>query len=135
MNVRTIASTSLLIAVLAGCATSGPALDETFDPSVDAIVEMNPALNFAPTELRISAGDTVEFRNVSGFVHTVSTMPDTPGERATVQLPAGAAAFDSGRIEAGGIYRHTFETPGTYRYLCDPHHGAGMVGSIIVERS
>ncbi|WP_368072196.1 plastocyanin/azurin family copper-binding protein [Roseobacter sp. GAI101] len=22
--------------------------------------------------------------------------------------------------------------PGTYKYFCDPHHGAGMVGTIII---
>lgn len=125
--------TMLAPLALAACATSGPALDSSVDPSVDAVVEMTPSLAFSPTPLRISAGDTVEFRNVSAFAHTVSTVPDDAAERATVQLPAGATAFDSGPIAAGDIYRVTFDVPGTYRYFCDPHHGADMIGTIVVE--
>ncbi|EEB84798.1 hypothetical protein RGAI101_1948 [Roseobacter sp. GAI101] len=49
-------------------------------------------------------GDTVEFHNVSAFVHSVSTRPATPEETASTELPAGAESFDSGEIPAGGIY-------------------------------
>ncbi|MDR9395149.1 MAG: plastocyanin/azurin family copper-binding protein [Roseovarius sp.] len=104
------------------------------DSSV-SVVEMTSGLKFNPSELRVTAGDTVEFRNNSLFAHTVSTMPNTDAERATVQLPADAAPFDSGSVPAGGTYRMTFDTPGTYRYFCDPHHGSGMIGTIIVEAS
>ena len=47
----------------------------------------------------------------------------------------GAESFDSGNIPAGGVYKQTFTVPGTYKYFCDPHHGAGMVGTIIVTAS
>ena len=96
------------------------------------MIDMQPILRFAPTSQTISVGDTVEFRNVSAFVHSVSTRPATPEEAASTELPVGAESFDSGDIKAGGIYLHTFTIPGTYRYFCDPHHGAGMVGTIIV---
>ena len=93
---------------------------------------VEPVLRFAPTPKTIKVGDTVEFRNVSAFVHTVSTRPANAAEAASVSLPKGAKAFDSGEIAAGGIYRHTFTVPGTYKYFCDPHHGVGMVGTIVV---
>lgn len=120
---------------VAACVASGPALNDTVDPGVDAIVQMTPSLTFAPSDLRIAAGDTVEFRNISGFTHTVSTRPDTAAKRQTVILPAGAAAFDSGPIPSGGIHRITFDVPGTYRYFCDPHFGSGMIGTIVVAPS
>ncbi|UWQ22927.1 plastocyanin/azurin family copper-binding protein [Jannaschia sp. W003] len=121
------------LALVAACATSGPAVDGAVPAGVAATVDMQPVLRFAPDPVRIRAGETVEFRNVSAFAHTVSTRPSTPAEAADVALPAGAEAFDSGEIPAGGVYRHTFTVPGTYRYFCDPHHGAGMVGTVLVS--
>jgi len=116
----------------AACATTGPAITGSAGPAADAVIDMQPSLRFAPTAQTISVGDTVEFRNLSAFVHSVSTRPTTPEKAASTQLPAGAESFDSGDIPAGGVYRQTFTVPGTYKYFCDPHHGAGMTGTIIV---
>lgn len=120
------------IAVLAACAVSGPAVDGKVPPGIAAVIEMEPTLRFAPTPTTIAAGDTVEFRNVSAFTHTVSTRPKNKDEAALTQLPPGAESFDSGEIKGGGVYQHTFTVPGTYRYFCDPHHRMGMTGTIIV---
>lgn len=125
-----LAFAPLLLAV--ACATTGPAVTGGAESGTDVVIDMQPILRFAPTPQTISVGDTVEFRNVSAFVHSVSTRPATPEEAASTELPAGAESFDSGDIDAGGIYRQTFTVPGTYKYFCDPHHGAGMVGTIIV---
>jgi len=86
----------------------------------------------APAEA-VNAGDTVQFQNISSFVHTVSTSPDTTRERQETRLPAGAAAFDSGEIAPGATWNHTFTTPGTYQYFCEPHLSTGMVGTVIVR--
>lgn len=115
------------LAILAACATSGPAVDGRQPANVDAVVDMTPVLRFSPNQLKIKAGDTVEFRNVSAFTHTVSS-------RASA-IPAGAVPFNSGQIKGGGTYRHTFTVPGTYNYFCDPHQGAGMTGVIVVSAS
>ena len=115
------------LAILAACATSGPAVDGRQPANVDAVVDMTPVLRFSPNQLKIKAGDTVEFRNISAFTHTVSS-------RASA-IPAGAAPFNSGQIKGGGTYRHTFTVPGTYNYFCDPHQGAGMTGVIVVSAS
>ncbi len=123
----------LVLAV--ACATTGPAVTGGAETGTDVVIDMQPILRFAPTPQTISLGDTVEFRNVSAFVHSVSTRPATPEESASTELPAGVESFDSGDIPAGGIYRHTFTVTGTYKYFCDPHHGAGMVGTIIVTES
>lgn len=119
----------LLFAV--ACATADPIDTSSAEPVI--VIDMQPNLRFAPTPQTISVGDTVEFRNVSSFGHTVSTRPSTPEETASTALPAGAESFDSGNIPAGGVYKKTFTVPGTYTYFCDPHHGAGMIGTIIVK--
>lgn len=128
-----LAFAPLLLA--AACAISGPAVTAGAQPGTDAVIKLQPILRFSPTPKTISVGDTVEFRNVSAFVHSVSTRPTTPEEAASTALPVGAKSFDSGDIPSGGIYRHTFTVPGTYKYFCEPHHKAGMLGTIIVTGS
>lgn len=125
-----LAFAPLLLAV--ACATTGPAVTGGAELGTDIVIDMQPILRFAPTPQTISVGDTVEFRNISAFSHSVSTRPATPEEAASTELPIGAKSFGSGDIPAGGIYRQTFTVPGTYKYFCDPHHSAGMVGTIIV---
>jgi plastocyanin len=101
----------------------------------DAVeVTMSNRLTFEPRTLRIRAGQTVVWRNTSEVVHTVTADPAKAANRANVQLPAGAATFDSGDLAPGAVFRHTFTTPGEYRYICIPHEIAGgMLGTIVVE--
>jgi plastocyanin len=123
------------LALIAACAANGPAVTGGAEPGTDAVIDMQPVLRFSPSPTTISVGDTVEFRNVSAFKHTVSTRPADESEAKATQLPNGAESFDSGEVPGGGIYRHTFTVPGTYKYFCEPHHGVGMVGTIIVTAS
>jgi plastocyanin len=115
--------------VLAACSQTGPA----YGPPVAntaATIEMS-GFHFDPGTARVKTGETVEWRNKSFFAHSVSADPVRfPND---VSLPAGAAPFDSGRIAAGEVYRHTFTTPGTYKYVCTPHIDLGMVGTVIVD--
>ncbi len=121
------------LAFVAACAGSGPAVDGITPAGVDKIVDMTATLNFAPNAVTINSGDTVEFRNISTFTHTVSTVADTQIEAQAVKLPNGADPFDSGEIAPGATFTHTFTTPGTYQYFCEPHVGQGMIGTVIVN--
>lgn len=118
----------LLLAVAAGTAT---VLLPTEDPA--AVVEMTNTLKFIPDTLKVSTGETVEWRNTSLMVHTVTADPEEATLDESVRLPSGAAPFDSGDMDAGDVFRHTFTKPGTYRYFCIPHEGAKMWGTVIVQ--
>ena len=96
------------------------------------VIDMNDRLRFEPAEVRIKVGDTVEWRNVGAYRHTVTADPARAAKRGNVALPEGASAFDSGWVAGGDTYRRTFTKPGVYRYVCLPHEGAGMLGTIIV---
>ena len=133
MRLFNLAAAFAPLLIAGACATTSPAVDGVTPAGVDATIEMTAALQFAPSPVTIMAGDTIEFQNVSSFTHTVSTMPNEAAEAADTALPQGASAFDSGPIAGGQTYRQTFAVPGTYRYFCDPHHGAGMKGTIIVQ--
>lgn len=77
-------------------------------------------LSFAPQELRIQVGDTVRWRNQSGFHDVV----------------ADDGAFRSGAPTSNQFsFEVTFSEPGTFGYFCSVHGspGEGMFGRIIVE--
>ncbi len=98
------------------------------------IVKMNDMLKFEPPKIIIKAGQTVEWLNASVLVHTVTADPKLAADQSHVQLPENAAPFNSGNIAPEGVYKHTFNTPGQYRYFCIPHEATNMVGAVLVEK-
>jgi plastocyanin len=75
---------------------------------------------FDPQVTRIAVGATVEWKNVGRNVHTIT---------------ADDRSFDSGDVQEGGTYSHTFAEAGAYRYHCIYHGaqgGVGMSGIILV---
>jgi plastocyanin len=115
---------------LAGCGIGGPAHKEP-SKGINAVVDMGFMI-FEPSMLTIHKGDTVEFRNTSLITHTVTDEPARADKPGMAALPKGAAAFDSGKIKAGGVFKHTFTVPGTYKYYCEIHDEHGMLGTIVV---
>ncbi len=98
--------------------TVNPALAATYEVKMgtDAF-----QLAFDPSTLNIKAGDTVKWVNNNLAPHNV-IFDDYPVASHT------ALSFSSGES-----FEVTFDTPGEYDYYCQPHRGAGMVGTIIVE--
>jgi plastocyanin len=105
-------------------------------------VEMTSAQAFQPETITIHVGDEVTWTNGSSEHHTVtadgSSLPDGADYFASGGAATEEAAEDDlsdGLLGPGESYSHTFDTPGTYRYFCIPHRGAGMVGTVVVEES
>jgi plastocyanin len=103
---------ALTVLLLAGLAEGCNA-----PPAPPIPVEMS-ARAFAPPELVIHAGDTVEWRNSSDTVHDVASR--------------GGESFDSGAMAAGERYRRRFPTAGRFPYICSLHAEQGMKGVIVV---
>ena len=121
------------IAVIAALVlASVPAAVPASEAGPAVVVNMTFGLKFDPAEIRIRAGQTVEWRNKAFFPHTVTVDPSQAEDVSHVSLPEGVAPFDSGSIGGGQSWRHTFLTPGTYRYICRPHEGHEMLGTVIV---
>ncbi len=75
-------------------------------------------LAFTPREITIRQGDTVRWTNNDPYAHTVTS----------------AGNFDSGSLAQGQTFQFTFNTPGTYDYICSIHPPQYMpAGRIIVE--
>ena len=78
-------------------------------------------LVFEPSEITISAGDTVTFTNGDLPPHNMQ-VADHP------ELSHSDLAF-----AAGDSFDVTFPEAGDYNIQCDPHAGAGMKGVIHVN--
>ena len=83
-----------------------------------ATVNMTDGLVFEPADVTISKGGTITWKNTGATVHTATD---------------GAKAWDSGDVQPGGSFSHTFDTAGTHKYVCTPHESSGMVGTITVK--
>ena len=78
-------------------------------------------LVFEPSEITISAGETVTFTNGDLPPHNVMV-------EGHPELSHSDLAF-----AAGDSFDVTFPDPGDYNFQCDPHAGAGMKGVIHVQ--
>lgn len=117
MRVRCVAAVAVVIALvpLAGCAqdsgSAGPAV--TLQES-----------RFDPSQLGISRGETVTWRNSDAFEHTV-----------TIRGPSGGTVADE-EVPAGETTAVRFDQEGTYEVWCRYHGsvGSGMHMTVDVAR-
>jgi plastocyanin len=94
----------------AGCGGSG-----TSEPVAATEVEMVKSYSFDPKVIEIEAGDTVTWTNEDNFTHTVQV--------------EGQEDHEVGKGESVEI---TFDTPGTYDYVCTLH-SQDMDGTVVVK--
>ncbi|TRT61964.1 MAG: plastocyanin [Microcystis aeruginosa Ma_QC_C_20070703_M131] len=85
-------------------------------------------LQFDPPALTIKAGDTVKWVNNKLSPHNIVFDSTKVPEAQASKLSHKGLAFS-----AGESFESTFSEPGTYTYYCEPHRGAGMVGTITVQ--
>ena len=78
-------------------------------------------LVFEPCEVTINVGDTVTFKNNELPPHNMM-VADHPEYSHNDLAFAPGESFDV-----------TFDKAGDYKFQCDPHAGAGMIGVIHVE--
>src|SRR5947207_542035 len=81
----------------------------------------NGGFFFTPSSVTIHPGDTVKWTwSSSGH----SSTSGTPGH------PTGI--WDSGILNQGALFTHTFNSVGSFPYYCTPHGSFGMVGTVTV---
>ncbi|MFP8953534.1 plastocyanin/azurin family copper-binding protein [Natrialbaceae archaeon A-arb3/5] len=126
---------------LAGCTTALSIFDDEPCSGDDCDIGMTRN-EFVPVEYEATVGETVVWMNTSDADHTItaseSSLPEGAEYFATGGYDDEETAIEAwheyrgGRLETRETYEHTFEIPGTYVYICEPHVGAGMTGSVIV---
>jgi plastocyanin len=137
---RVVAGTGVAVlgASLAGCSGDGGS------GGGQPTVEMTDSLVFDPEEITVSVDETVIWENVGGVAHSVTAYEDDIPDGAEYFASGGydseeaarsgysAADPESGAIQGGESYQHTFEVAGTYEYFCIPHEST-MTGTVRVE--
>ena len=101
---------------------------------------MTDDFSFDPARLTVESGTTVTWVNDSDVGHTVTAYDDAIPDDAAYFASGG---FDSERaarndvadgvVAAGESYEHSFDVRGTYEYVCVPHEGSGMTGTVVVR--
>ena len=88
-------------------------------PATAAVVEVAIIdFGFEPTESIVGVGTTVAWTVTQQSPHTAT---------------AADGSFDSGILDAGGTYQHTFLEPGTFAYACRLH--PEMQATVVVDPS
>jgi plastocyanin len=95
----------------AGCGGSSA----SSEPVATTEVQMVKSYRFDPKVIEVKAGDTVTWANEDNFTHTV----EVEGQ-------------EDHKVEQGESLSITFETPGTYHYVCTLH-SKDMDGEVIVK--
>jgi LPXTG-motif cell wall-anchored protein len=95
--------------------------DEKPAPAPRAVASASTAVtikdfDFTPASVTINVGDTVTWTNNGPTGHSATS---TGGE------------FDTGIMDAGNSGSHTFDTAGTFSYICTPH--PYMKGTVVVQ--
>jgi plastocyanin len=94
-----------------------PTPTPTFPATAAVTVGPGTSLTFAPQNVDIAAGGTVNWTWGGSLPHTVTS--DT-------------GLFDSG-VRTSGTFSFTFAAPGTYNYFCAVHGRNVMFGSVVVH--
>ena len=79
---------------------------------------------YTPSVITVPAGTTITWRNDDTMQHTV-TSGSSDGK---VGSPDGT--FESGLLDSGATFTHTFDEAGTFDYYCIPH--PWMIGQVQV---
>ena len=86
-------------------------------------------LVFVPDEIKIKVGDSVTWTGNKGLPHNVvfdeENVPDG--------VDAEALSHADNVGDEGEKVTTKFTKAGTYGYYCEPHRGAGMNGTVIVQ--
>ncbi|MFB6111995.1 MAG: plastocyanin/azurin family copper-binding protein [Halobacteriaceae archaeon] len=84
---------------------------------------------FEPETVYVTPGTTVRWEWESDF-HNIVVQSQPSGTNWE-----GTEGGQNTTYNTGHVYEHTFDTMGTYDYVCWPHRNQGMVGSVVVNQS
>ncbi len=76
---------------------------------------------FSPSCAKTAVGTTLTFQNKDSIVHTATAKAGQP------------ETFDSGNLNGGSDFSHTFNTTGTYHIVCLIHESMGMTMTLFVQ--
>jgi amicyanin len=113
MKNRILTRKVALLTLLSPLMAAGTALAAATDLSSQVSVA---GFAFNPDTVEVSPGQTVRWVNNDAAPHTTTSRE---------------GRWDSGTLQTGQTYRLTFNSPGTYEYICTIH--PSMSGKVVVR--
>jgi plastocyanin len=118
-----------LLIIFTGCPRPAPTPGPTPTPTPNQqAVETNSIsmrdFEFEPSVIRVEPGTTVTWTNQGENAHTVVSLASDEYEEGEL--------FNSGMIQPGQTFTHTFQEAGEYQYYCDLH--PQMRGRVMVQQ-
>jgi uncharacterized repeat protein (TIGR01451 family) len=104
-------ATSGVAAAAPAPSAAAPGQAQMVEPKTDPL-----SWGYQPNPITVKAGDTVTWTNSGSLAHSVT---------------ADDNSFDSGLVNAGSTFSHTFSAAGTFAYHCTPH--PWMKATVIVQ--
>jgi plastocyanin len=117
-----------LLLTVASLAMPATAQEEgTTQPTTHEVTVTGSDMVFTPADLSINKGDTVYFHwSGTSLSHNVAQSSSADSNEYDGQ------GWRSGEASATVDFNVTFDKSGTFFYICEPHAGLGMKGSIKV---
>lgn len=84
-------------------------ISDVQETSAVSIVDTDNSYDYSPKKIRVKKGTTVTWTNESNTKHDVSPTEETADFKASKLLGKGES------------YQATFNTVGTFNYICSPH--------------
>jgi plastocyanin len=94
---------------------------------------ITPDRRFDPSQVSVNRGQAVQWRNGSRSPQTVTDDPVRIADKSKIALPPGAEPIDSGVINPGDTFVHSFSVAGDYQYLSLPFEAQNMIGRVTVQ--
>ena len=127
----------IMAVVLMACAPQ-TAVPATSLPVVSSPQVVLPATSLPATSLPAVSGNETKI-NISGFAFDPATITIKVGQTVTWTnqdsvvhtVVASDNSWSSDSLETGASFSHTFDTAGTFTYICGVH--PSMKGTVIVQ--
>src|SRR5881227_588732 len=115
-------TSALRIAVLVAIIAPFLVFQPTIARAATVTVMVGPGgFFFKPSSVTIHTGDSVLWMWSSSGHSSTSGSPGMPN-----------GLWDSGILNQGAMFTHTFNSVGSFPYYCTPHGSLGMVGTVTV---
>ena len=116
MKVRLLGTAAAVVVLATACGgDSDEPTTATQSASTDVTID---TFQYLPKNLEVAVGTTVTWTDEDAILHTVTSSGATP------------ETFDLKLADKGATASFTFDTPGTYTYVCTVH--PGMQGTVTV---
>lgn len=116
---RSVLASVLAALVVSACSEHAALPTEPGNEGDVTLIVIRDFAFSAPT-VTVDRGKSVRWRSSTGTFHTVT--------------PDGHQAFTARQMNASGqTFDVRFDTPGRYRYYCEPHRALGMTGEVVVQ--